>query len=94
MQKLISSNDSYFFARTSVHDAKHVTDTIVNALKWKGFSFVEVASPCITNYGRRLGYKHAGEMLMEYKKYFKYQDDPKKLEPDQLGIISKSNENG
>ena len=48
----------YYAARTSVHDAKNVLKTkkaiqkgIENQMAKKGFSFIEVLSPCPVNWG-------------------------------------------
>jgi 2-oxoglutarate ferredoxin oxidoreductase subunit beta len=77
----------HIYARSTVFHVKHMSECIKQALEHKGLAFVEIISSCTSNYGRRLGYKNAGEMLMTYKEQFKIVEDVKDLEPDELGIL-------
>ncbi|NUN21905.1 MAG: 2-oxoglutarate ferredoxin oxidoreductase subunit beta [Candidatus Jettenia caeni] len=79
-----------YFARTSAYHLNHMKKCIKEALKFNGFSFVEVRTMCIVNYGRRLGYKNSNEMLMHYKELYKINDYTEELAQDEIGII-KSN---
>lgn len=74
-----------FYARTSVYHLKHMKEAIKTALQYKGFSFVEVLSHCISNYGRRLGFKSPYEMFVDLKR-FKLNDGALRLKEDELGI--------
>lgn len=51
VRMLIAYNAS-FVARTFVGDPKHCQKTIMEAIQHKGFSFVEVLSPCVTFRGK------------------------------------------
>ncbi|HEQ65210.1 MAG TPA: 2-oxoacid:ferredoxin oxidoreductase subunit beta [bacterium] len=48
-ESLITGNESYFYARTSVINISHLKQSIEESFKWEGFSFVEVISACPTN---------------------------------------------
>jgi len=71
IQKLISSNNKYWFGRSSVWAVDHLKDVIKKAVDYEGFSFVEVIGYCITNYGVRVGFKDAHSMLIDIKKRYK-----------------------
>ena len=71
VHKMISSNHSYMFGRSSVWHVDHMKKVFTQALEHKGFSFVEVIGHCITNNGLRVGYKDAYEMIMTIKKLYK-----------------------
>ena len=87
IQGYITSNSKFFFARTASFDLKHMKSIFKEALLWKGFSFIKALSPCITNYGRRQGYKNAAAMNKEMKAYFSYQENTEKLARQELGFI-------
>lgn len=87
LQGLITQNKRHFYARTTVFHIEHLKKCIKEAIRWKGFSFVDIISDCPTNFGRKMGYKNAYEMLMDYKKNFKINDDDKMLKDDGLGIV-------
>lgn len=78
-----------FFARTSVAHFSHLKECIEEALKHKGFSFVEIISSCTSNYGRRLGYKTGYEMYEKFKEdyHINKKNNLKDLNPDELGIL-------
>lgn len=86
IQFLFKSNNC-FFARTTAYHLNHMRKCIVEALKFKGFSFVEARTMCIVNYGRRLGYKNSNEMLLHYKEFYKINDYAEALAENEIGII-------
>jgi len=90
IQYLFKVNES-FFARTSAYHVNHMKKCIIEALQFKGFSFVEARTMCIANYGRRLGYKNSYEMLMHYKEWYKVNDHAEELAPNEIGIIKNTN---
>lgn len=63
---LAASSGATYVARWTSMDPRRVRQSIVEALNKKGFSFVEVISPCPTNYGRR---NKIGEAIDEMKYY-------------------------
>ncbi|MFH1155671.1 MAG: 2-oxoacid:ferredoxin oxidoreductase subunit beta [Pseudomonadota bacterium] len=50
---LAYASGATFVARWTMLHSRDLTDAIETALKRKGFSFIEVLSPCPINYGRR-----------------------------------------
>jgi pyruvate/2-oxoacid:ferredoxin oxidoreductase beta subunit len=61
---------------------------IKEAIEWPGFAFVDVASQCIENNGRRIGFASANDMLQNYRTEYKAAPPGSKhLEPHQLGIV-------
>ncbi|MFW6159811.1 MAG: thiamine pyrophosphate-dependent enzyme [Acidobacteriota bacterium] len=90
LQGIITSNARYFYARCSVFNLNHLQKAIKEAIEWKGFAFLDVASFCLENYGRRLGFKNGYEMLFQLKKDFKLNRNPEGLLKDnELGILKK-----
>jgi len=86
IQGIITSNRRHFFARSTVFHIEHMKKCIEEAIKWDGFSFVEVKTQCISNYGRRVGFKSAYEMLMNFKNNFKMNSDGT-LNENEIGIM-------
>jgi 2-oxoglutarate ferredoxin oxidoreductase subunit beta len=48
-------------------NTKELKESIKQALRTHGFRFIEVVSQCPTAYGKRAGFKDAGEMLKWFK---------------------------
>ncbi len=65
--KLVTSAGASFAAKWTTIHTNQLKDSIKKALETKGFSLVEVVSQCPTAYGRRAGFKNAGEMLQWLK---------------------------
>lgn len=75
------------YARTTVTHIEHMKRCILEAIQHKGFSFVEIVSPCTSNYGRRLGFKTSYDMMMSYKENYKITSDKDTLAENELGIL-------
>ncbi|MCF7890044.1 2-oxoacid:ferredoxin oxidoreductase subunit beta [Candidatus Bipolaricaulota bacterium] len=79
---LAASAGAVYVARwTSVH-ARRIQQAMEDALSKKGFSFVEILSPCPTGYGRK---NDLGEGIDELKSYqnravIKHESDPSEAE--------------
>ncbi len=86
IQGLISSNKNFYYARTTVAHPNHLKECIKKAIKYKGFSFVDIITPCITNFGRRIGFKDTSAMLKSYKKYYKISKKNNGLKKNEIGI--------
>ncbi|MBU4502737.1 MAG: 2-oxoacid:ferredoxin oxidoreductase subunit beta [Nanoarchaeota archaeon] len=86
VQGIVRANKR-FFARTTTFHILHMKSVIKEAIQHKGFSFVEIVSNCVENYGRRLGFKNAYDMLLNFKQTYKIVKDAKELEWDEIGII-------
>ncbi|MBC7222643.1 2-oxoacid:ferredoxin oxidoreductase subunit beta, partial [Candidatus Bipolaricaulota bacterium] len=63
---LAASAGATYVARWTTLDGRRLQKAFVEALSHKGFTFVEVLSPCPTNYGRR---NRLGEGLDELRYY-------------------------
>ncbi len=63
---LAASSGAVFVARWTTLDARRLRDSIAKALKKKGFTFIEVISPCPTGYGRP---NRIGEGIEEMRMY-------------------------
>ena len=86
-QGILMSNKKYFFGRCSPVYLKHMKECLKKSLKHKGFSFVEIISPCIINYGKRHG-KTTAEVFTEIKTTYKIAADGKYLGDYGLGVVS------
>ena len=86
MQAIIKAHNC-FFARSTVYHIKHLKTCIIEALKHNGFSFVDAKTHCITNSGRRLGFKNGYEMLLQFKEQYVINDRPDTLQSTEIGII-------
>jgi 2-oxoglutarate ferredoxin oxidoreductase subunit beta len=75
-----------FYARTTAYHLRHLKKSLLAALRYDGFSFVEVRLPCPINFGRRIGYPEAYDMLMELKAEYKINDGAELLAADEIGI--------
>jgi len=78
-----------FYARSSVFHYKHLGKAIREALQYDGFAFVDVASHCIENDGRRVGFKEAYDMMKKFKEEYRInrEECPLALEENELGIL-------
>ena len=63
---LAASSGAVYVARWTTLDARRLKQAMIEALTKPGFSFVEIISPCPTNYGRR---NRLGDGLDELKYY-------------------------
>jgi len=66
--KLAIAAEAAFVARGTVFSIKTLDTLIVEAIKHKGFSVVEILSNCHTHFGRKNGMKSPIEMLEWFKK--------------------------
>lgn len=56
-----------YVARWTTANVNELRESIKKALQLKGFRFIEVISQCPTAFGRRVGFKDAGEMLKWFR---------------------------
>ena len=88
LNRLLTRQAPYFFARTSVFHLNHLKTCIQEALQWQGFSFVDIVSDCIELNGRRLGFKTAHQMFKWFDQRFHIVEGRRDhLEDDELGIV-------
>ncbi len=65
--KLAVTAGACYVARWTTAHPKELKESIKNAIELKGFRFIEAVSQCPTAFGRRVGFKGAGEMLKWFK---------------------------
>jgi 2-oxoglutarate ferredoxin oxidoreductase subunit beta len=65
--KLAVTAGACYVSRWTTAHQNELRESIKKALGMKGFRFIEVVSQCPTAYGRRAGFKNAGEMLKSFK---------------------------
>ncbi|HDY66739.1 MAG TPA: 2-oxoacid:ferredoxin oxidoreductase subunit beta [Candidatus Scalindua sp.] len=86
VQALIKAHNC-FYARSTTYHLKHAMKCMVEALKHRGLSFAEIKTQCITNDGRRRGFKNGYEMLMYYKDNYKINNNSNELKHNEIGIV-------
>jgi 2-oxoglutarate ferredoxin oxidoreductase subunit beta len=67
LPRLVASAGATYVARWTVLDLRRLRLAMVEALNHKGFSFVEVVSPCPVYYGRRNRHGEAVDELRYYR---------------------------
>jgi 2-oxoglutarate ferredoxin oxidoreductase subunit beta len=82
--KLVISAGASFAAKWTTAHTNQLKESFKKALETKGFSFVEVISQCPTAYGRRAGFKNAGELLQWLKESSVPRMDAEKKSSDEL----------
>jgi 2-oxoglutarate ferredoxin oxidoreductase subunit beta len=65
--RLATTAGANYVARWTTINTNELKEAIKKALRLKGFRFIEVVSQCPTAFGRRVGFKDAGEMLKWFK---------------------------
>lgn len=61
--RLAATAGACYSARWTTAHPKELKESIKKAISVKGFRFIEVVSQCPTAYGKRAGFKNAGEMV-------------------------------
>jgi 2-oxoglutarate ferredoxin oxidoreductase subunit beta len=88
LQGLVNTNPNSYYAKTTVYHQGPMRKAIKEAIQWPGFAFVDVASQCIENNGRRIGFASANDMLQSYRTEYKSAPaGSTRLESHQLGIV-------
>jgi len=64
---LAATAGACYVARWTTAQPNELKESIKKALQMKGFRFIEATSQCPTAFGRRAGFKDAGEMLKWFK---------------------------
>ena len=65
--ELVTGAGGTFVARSTAYHARHLTNVLKEAIRHKGFSFVDALSQCPTYYGRRNKLRTAYDMLNWFK---------------------------
>ncbi len=61
--RLVVAAGASYAARWTTAHGEQLTAAMKKALTTRGFAFIEAASPCLTAFGRRVGFKDVAEML-------------------------------
>jgi 2-oxoglutarate ferredoxin oxidoreductase subunit beta len=64
---LATTAGACYVARWTTAQPNELKESVKKALQMKGFRFIEAISQCPTAFGRRAGFKDAGEMLKWFK---------------------------
>lgn len=78
--KLVEACGAGYVARWTTAHPVQLKKAIAKGISKKGFAFIDVISQCPTQFGRRLGYKSAYEMLQWIKKASKTYKGPEGLQ--------------
>lgn len=93
LNRILTTQAPYFYARTTVYHLNHFKTCIREALLYKGFSFVDIISDCIELNGRRLGFKTAHQMFRWFDERFHIVEGVRdQLGDDELGIAKREKE--
>lgn len=84
MAKLAAAADANYVARWTTAHPNQLKEAIKKAIQTKGFRFIEAVSQCPTAYGRRMGFRNAGEMIEWFRKNAIPIEQAEKLDEDSL----------
>jgi 2-oxoglutarate ferredoxin oxidoreductase subunit beta len=86
--RLIAAAGASYAARWTTYHVKELKEAMKEAVKTKGFAFIEAVSQCPTAFGRRAGLEKAQDMLRWFKKNsISLQKSTKMTEKDALDRI-------
>jgi 2-oxoglutarate ferredoxin oxidoreductase subunit beta len=84
--KLAAAAGACYVARWTTLNTNELKESMKKALQMQGFRFIEVVSQCPTAFGRRAGFKDAGEMLKWFKENSLPIEQTKKMNEDELAM--------
>jgi 2-oxoglutarate/2-oxoacid ferredoxin oxidoreductase subunit beta len=82
--RLVEAAGATFVARQPVSTPVPLTRTLKKAISHRGFSFVDVLSPCPTQFGRRNAFRAPYDMLVSLKNTCVSVEKAKSMAPDEL----------
>ena len=82
--ELVAAAGASYVARWTTYHVFFLMEAMQKALTRKGFSFIEILSPCPTSYGRKIGQRHGTETLQEYKDTSVRLEDAAEMSPQEL----------
>jgi 2-oxoglutarate ferredoxin oxidoreductase subunit beta len=65
--ELVMTAGASYVARWTTYHVFPLMESMQNAIRKRGFSFIEIVSQCPDNYGRRIGLRTAVEFLHQFK---------------------------
>lgn len=82
--KLAVAAGANYAARWTTAHPNELKEAVKKALKLQGFRFIEAVSQCPTAFGRRVGFRNAGEMIRWFKENTITLEEAKKLSEEEL----------
>jgi 2-oxoglutarate ferredoxin oxidoreductase subunit beta len=82
--KLAVAAGANYAARWTTAHPNELKEAVKKALKLQGFRFIEAVSQCPTAFGRRVGFRNAGEMIRWFKENTITLEEAKKLSDEEL----------
>jgi 2-oxoglutarate ferredoxin oxidoreductase subunit beta len=82
--ELVAAAGATYVARWTTYNVFPLMESMQNALKKKGFSFIEILSPCPTAHGRRIGMREGQDYLNMFKEKMITIEKAEKLSEDEL----------
>jgi 2-oxoglutarate/2-oxoacid ferredoxin oxidoreductase subunit beta len=82
--KLAMAAGASFAARWTTTQPKELKDSIKKALQLSGFRFIEAVTQCPVGFGRRAGYRDAGEIMRQLKEKAVSVEESEKLTAEEL----------
>ncbi|MGB9853501.1 MAG: thiamine pyrophosphate-dependent enzyme [Candidatus Bathyarchaeales archaeon] len=79
----VAAGANYVARWTTAHPSQ-LKEAIKKAIQTKGFRFIEAVSQCPTAYGRRIGFRNAGEMIKWFRENAIPIEQAEKLDEDGL----------
>ncbi len=92
VQDLVLMNKKALYARSSVFHIDHYKKALEQALQFKNFRLVEARSTCLSHADQAKSYGGAVDMIKWQKENFKIVTNAKRLGDNELGIITKAND--
>jgi 2-oxoglutarate ferredoxin oxidoreductase subunit beta len=65
--ELVAAAGATYVTRWTTYHVFPLMESMQKALTKKGFSFIEIRSPCPTSYGRKIDQKRGSDTMLEYK---------------------------
>ncbi len=82
--ELVAAAGASYVARWTTYHVFPLMESMQKAITHKGFSFIEIRSPCPTSYGRRINQRRGSDTLQEYKESSVRIKDASNMNPDEL----------
>ncbi len=75
MAALMKASGATYIARWTALHVKQLEQAIINGMNHKGFSFIEVISPCPTSFGKKNNFRAAIDSMKHYEDHSLVTDD-------------------
>ncbi len=82
--ELVAAAGANYVARWSTYHVFPLMESMQNAMKKDGFSFIEIYTQCPTSYGRRIGWRKGEDFLNYFKEKAVHVDKAKDMSEEEL----------